>query len=285
VADFYSGQALLVLFDLPFVVIFLVLIYIIGGWLVAVPVILLLLFTYLIYHFGNWMRKQVQQRNVLDDRRLGFLSEVLSGIHSVKTLTMESLMLRRYERLQEASSELGEALARGNSLAGNMGVLFSQVMIVGIVFTSSWFVLSGKMTPGGLAACMMLSVRALQPLRRGLTVWMRYQSFAAAHDRLNEVLNIPHEADEGKPAIPPVEKELELRNVTLAHESAQSFSNVPLPGRPAQGREKKCRTKSELFSNLSLTVPAGNSSPFAGKRQRENQPAIADERHATTGFR
>lgn len=228
VADFYSGQALLVMFDLPFVVIFLALIYIIGGWLVAVPVFLLLLFTYLIYYFGNWMRKQVQQRNVLDDRRLGFLSEVLSGIHSVKTLTMESLMLRRYERLQEANSELGEALARGNALAGNMGVLFSQVMIVGVVFTSSWFVLSGKMTPGGLAACMMLSVRALQPLRRGLTVWMRYQSFVAAHDRLNEVLNMPHEADEGNPSIPPVEKGLELRNVTLTHERAQLFSDLSL---------------------------------------------------------
>ena len=88
VAEFYSGQALLVLFDLPFVAIFLGLIYIIGGVLVTVPIFLLLLFTALIYYFGNWMRQQVQQRNILDDRRLGFLAEVLSGIHSVKTLTM-----------------------------------------------------------------------------------------------------------------------------------------------------------------------------------------------------
>lgn len=259
VADFYSGQALLVLFDLPFVLIFLVLIYVIGGGLVLVPVILLLLFTYLIHHFGNWMRKQVEQRNILDDRRLGFLSEVLSGIHSVKTLTMEALMLRRYERLQEANSELGEALARGNTLAGNMGVLFSQVMIVGVVFTSSWFVLSGKMTPGGLAACMMLSVRALQPLRSGLTVWMRYQSFVAAHERLNEVLEMPHEADEDKPAIPPVANGVVLRNVTLTHEGAQSYSNAP-----AASRQDGRRAKAELFSNLSLTLAAGETIAIRG---------------------
>jgi len=265
VADFYSGQALLVLFDLPFVAIFLVLIYIIGGWLVAVPVFLLLLFTYLIYYFGNWMRKQVQQRNVLDDRRLGFLSEVLSGIHSVKTLTMESLMLRRYERLQEASSELGEALARGNTLAGNMGILFSQVMIVGVVFASSWLVISGKMTPGGLAACMMLSVRALQPLRRGLSVWMRYQSFVAAHERLNAVLNMPHEADEGKPVIPPLAKGLALRNVTLTHEDAKLLSNVPLTASHLHGGEQNRRADTELFSNLSLTVAAGESIAIRGE--------------------
>jgi len=265
VADFYSGQALLVLFDLPFVAIFLALIYIIGGWLVAVPVFLLLLFTYLIYYFGNWMRKQVQQRNVLDDRRLGFLSEVLAGIHSVKTLTMESLMLRRYERLQEASSELGEALARGNTLAGNMGILFSQVMIVGVVFTSSWLVISGKMTPGGLAACMMLSVRALQPLRRGLAVWMRYQSFVAAHERLNAVLNMPYEADEGKPAIPPIGNSLELRNVTLTHEDAQLVSNVPLTTSHIHGGGQSRRTDTELFSNLSLTIAARESIAIRGE--------------------
>jgi ATP-binding cassette subfamily B protein len=234
VAEFYSGQALLVLFDLPFVALFLALIYVIGGWLVVVPALLLLLFTWLIHHFGNWMRQQVQQRNVLDDRRLGFLAEVLSGIHSVKTLTMEALMLRRYERLQEANSDLGEALTRGSSLATSMGTLFSQVMIVSVVFASSWLVLGGRMTPGGLAACMMLSVRALQPLRRGLTVWMRYQSFVAAHDRLNEISKMPCEDSSGKPPMPPLEKSLELRNITLTHSGS-----------------------APLFSNLSLTVEAG----------------------------
>lgn len=242
VAEFYSGHALLVLFDLPFVVIFLGLIYIIGGSLVAVPVFLLLLFSCLIYYFGNWMCNQVQQRHVLDDRRLGFLAEVLSGIHSVKTLAMESLMLRRYERLQEANSDLGAALTHGNALAPNIGMLFSQVMIVGVVFAGSWVVLSGKMTPGGLAACMMLSVRALQPLRRGLTVWMRYQSFVAAHARLNEVLNMPFEDDAGKPSIPPVEKGLTLRNITLTHGGGAT-----------------------LFSNLSLSVEAGQYIAICGE--------------------
>jgi len=257
VAEFYSGQALLVLFDLPFVVIFLVLIYIIGGWLVAVPALLLLLFFSLIYFFGNWMRGQVRQRIILDDRCLGFLTEVLSGIYSVKTLTMESLMLRRFERLQEANSKLGEALIRGNALASNMGMLFSQVLMVSVVFASSWFVMSGKMTPGGLAACMMLSVRALQPLRRGLSVWMRYQSFVAAHDRLNQISDMPYDNDEGKPVMPPVTKSLELRNVTLSFTADNHFLLDPrlMPREPREPSMPK--DDGALFSNLSLTLEAG----------------------------
>lgn len=233
VSEFYSGQALLVLFDLPFVILFLVLVFVMGGWLVIVPVVLLALFSYMVLLFGNWMRQQVEERQDLDDRRLGFLSEVLSGIHSVKALAMEALMLRRYERLQEASAKLGEALARANALAANMGMLFSQGMTVAVAFVSTWLVIQGSMTPGALAACMILSVRALQPLRRGLSVWMRYQAFMSAHDRLAETFDLPHQADENKPSITPVTQGLSIQNVALSY-------------------NEKC-----LFSGLSLDIPAG----------------------------
>jgi ABC-type bacteriocin/lantibiotic exporter with double-glycine peptidase domain len=46
ISNFYSGQALMVLFDLPFVIVFLTLTGLIGGWMVLAPIILLLLFSY-----------------------------------------------------------------------------------------------------------------------------------------------------------------------------------------------------------------------------------------------
>lgn len=267
VSDFYSGQALLALFDLPFVLLYPILIYIIGGWLFVVPVFLLLLFFYLIYHFGNWMREQVRQRTIQDDRRLGFLTEVLSGIYSVKTLTMESLMLRRYERLQETNSVLGDALIRGNALASNIGLLFSQIMIVSVVFAGSWVVISGKMTPGGLSACMMLSVRALQPLRRGLSLWMRYQSFVAALDRLNKVFIMPYDEDEGKPEMPPIQQELELRNITLEFKGVDFRATQSLAKSAIHGGVKRnenedknlsdSSSRTAFFSDISLKLEAG----------------------------
>ena len=39
--DLYAGQGMLALIDLPFVVIFLILIGLVGGWLVLVPVIVI----------------------------------------------------------------------------------------------------------------------------------------------------------------------------------------------------------------------------------------------------
>ena len=83
------------------------------------------------------MRAPVQQREKIDSRRFGFLNEVLTGIHSVKTQMMESLMLRRYERMQRTSSELTETLAHGMSTSSLVGNLFGQVMILSVVFAGS----------------------------------------------------------------------------------------------------------------------------------------------------
>ena len=264
VSDFYSGKALLVLFDLPFSLIFLVLIFFIGGWLVLVPVVMSMLFLYLIYRSGNWMQRQVHQRDVVDERSVGFLNEVLTSIHSVKTLMLEALMLRRYERLQQASSELNEVLAQGSTRASNMGAVFGQLMIVGVIFVGSLIVMSGGMTPGGLAACMLLSVRTLQPLRRALSVWMRYQNFVAANERLNDVMKLPVAPDTGHTPITPLRESLELKNVSLTFDNGKTlFANVNL--RIKAGEFVAIRGASGSGKSSLLTLMNGLLQPTRGE--------------------
>lgn len=270
VADFYSGHALLVLFDFPFVIIFLAMIFLIGGWLVVVPVVLLTIFAILIYVAGGWMQQHVQQRNELDDRRLGFLNEVLTGIHTVKTQMLESLMLRRYERLQQSTSELGERLAKGSSAANDLSNLFGQVMTLGVVFAGAIIVMAGGMTPGGLAACMLLSVRSLQPLRRALSVWMRYQAFVVANERLNSVMRLPFEPDTGKADVAPMSETLELRNVSLAFDDAKPvFSNLSLSLRAGEfiavRGESGCGKSSLLSLMNGFLRPSGGEVLIDGK--------------------
>ncbi len=242
VSEFYSGQALLVVFDLPFVLLFLLIILLIGGWVALVPAALLALFVVLSLRFGHRLSAQVAWRQTLDDRRSSFLGEVLANIHTVKTQAMEWLMLRRYERLQEASAGVGEALTGSSARATDLGFVFSQVMVVAVVAAGAAAVMAGQMTPGGLAAVMLLSTRALLPLRRTLAVWLRYQSFVAAEQRLAGIMDMPCEESVELPPLAPLTQALELRDVTLAH---------------GDGRV--------LFNGLSLTVPAGQCIAIQGE--------------------
>ncbi|MBK1619617.1 hypothetical protein CKO42_14445 [Lamprobacter modestohalophilus] len=228
VARFHSGEAVLGLLDLPFVALFLILIGLIGGVLVVYPLAIILIIVLIMARYardGSLLSAgQVGQ----EDRRSGFLFEVFSGIHSVKAMMMENLMLRRYERLQRATSEVSELSADIDSRIDRVGHYFSQLMVVGIIFFGSWFVMRGEMTPGGLAACLILSMRLMRPLRRALSVRTQIDAFQQASERLEALLALPIIDDTNKPPLPPITEGLELRDVRLQYRDKPLFEQLNL---------------------------------------------------------
>ncbi len=278
VSEFYSGQALLVIFDLPFTALFLAMIWFIGGSVALVPLALLTLFTLISLKFGATMRDRIHRRTAQDDRRYNFINEVFRGIHSVKLLVMERMMLRRYERLQETNVEHGSKLAYGSIVASELGQRFSQVMIVAVIMYGASLVIAGEMTPGGLAACMMLSVRSLQPLRRGLSAWLRYQSFVDSQRRLDELKSLPEEvpaSSPSAPAMPPVRESIALRNIALAANQEKTdylFKDISLH-LPAKSCTVILGDSGSGKSSL-LALMSGTYHPDAGQVLVDDRPLM-----------
>jgi ATP-binding cassette subfamily C protein LapB len=275
VAEFYGGQTILTLFDLPFVFIFLWLIYVIAGWLVLAPLAVLVVLTvFLVFYFGDWMQDQNEQRVVLDNRRFNFLTEVLGNMGSIKALTMESLMLRRYERLMEANAEQGEKLTRANEYNLIIGIAFAQVMTVAVVFFGVGAVLDGEISPGSLAACMMLAIRTLMLVRKLLAVWLKFQHFAANQARYNEVMQMPAEEDAGKPAMPPLEHGLELRDIRLRQEGGRVlFEDLCLAVKA--GECIAIQGNSGSGKSTLLALMAGLLKPDSGSCQVDGLPLLS----------
>ncbi len=243
VRDFYSGQALLVLLDLPFAIVYVTVIGLIGGWLAAIAVAMIGVFLLVTSFYGSSLRKKIKERTQQDDRRYNFLIETFRGVHSVKTMAMEPLMHRRYECLQEANVEQGADVAGASATASNMGGLFSQFMTIAIVAAGAYLAVDNDMTPGALAACIMLANRSLQPLRRSLSMWIRYQSFKVARERLASLFALPvAEPEEPVTNFGDMDGAIELRDV-----------KVQFP-----------RAAEPLFDNLNLTITPGECVAILG---------------------
>jgi len=243
VRDYYAGHVLLVLFDLPFAFIYLAVIYLIGGWLSFVAIIMISVFLFGTSFYGNKLRNQVEARTYQDDRRYNFLKETFQGIHSVKTMAMERLMHRRYECLQEANVNQGAVVAEGGSSVSGLGAFFNQIMTIAIVTGGAYLVIQGEMTPGALTACIMLANRALQPLRRSLAMWVRYQSFKVGLERLIKLFSQEISPTvEPQPGFGEIEGEVELRDIKV------DFSSPTGP----------------LFENLNLKVKVGECVAILG---------------------
>jgi len=240
--SFYGGQAMLTIVDLPFVFIFLFLIGYIAGKLVYVPLALFSAFCMLAWFVGYRLRKRVAEQDFSNKISYNFIIETLSGIHTIKGLGLEKFFLRRHDRLQERISAAHYQVALTNTLASNYGMLFSQVMTVAVVSLGALMVLDGKMGTGGLAACILLSGRIMQPVQRALALWTRFQSFFIDRNELQEIFALPTMHFDENKVIGSVTGRISFANVSFGYDD----------------------TSPPLLQNITLNLNTGNSVAFSG---------------------
>lgn len=186
--EFYGGAGLTNFLEIPFVVIFLAMVFLIGGALGFVPLGLFILCGVLAYLLGERLKAQIGRRHDVDMQRFNFILEVLNGLQQVKSQALEALMLRRYERLQDAASSAGYDLVRSAAWSQACGAFFGYFVLFATASTGALLVLDGGLSQGGLAACSLLAGRAVQPFLRSMAFWAQYQSIRVAKRQLSDLL-------------------------------------------------------------------------------------------------
>lgn len=228
--EFYSGHALVTIIDLPFVLVFVGLIAYLAGWLALVPIFLLALFFIFASNLGARVRESLQDRESVDETRMGFIIEALNGIHTVKSLGLERIFQRRYEELQTQSSLANYSVAKYGNQASSYGSVFAQAMIIGIVFFGTPMAMNGQITLGTMMACILLSGRIMQPVQRALGIWTRFLDFQLARENVSKTFEFPTVSRVQAQDLNERLGTVDLRNVEFSHGDLQKpiISNLNL---------------------------------------------------------
>ncbi len=180
---FEGGQSRLLTLDIPLAGIFLIVLGLVGGPLIIVPILLIAGFGALSAYHGKRLQKVLANRSDQDNRKHDFLVESLTGIHTLKGLAMEPMILRRFERLQKGSAIASyDTILLGNKLQ-SMGIMFANLMMISVVSVGALLVMAGSLSIGGLACCSLLSGRLTQPVLRGIGMWTEFQNIQLAQER------------------------------------------------------------------------------------------------------
>ncbi len=190
-ADYHSGQARLVLIDLPFVAIALIVMAIVGGLMVLVPASLFLGFAALAIGRARKFRKILDARTTQDNRKYDFIAEVLTGIHTVKAMAMEPQMQRRFERLQEAVAGTTMSSISTGQANQTAALLFGSASQLVVVAIGGAQVINDQLSMGALACCTMLSGQILQPLLRAISLWTEQETVDHRRAEVKSFLDLP----------------------------------------------------------------------------------------------
>ena len=247
----YSGQTYQQLMDLPFTFFYLLIIFILNFWVGLLVTVGYLVFIYITWKMGRHDPELIKQQKMADLRRNNFLNETLSNVHTMKSMSMESLMLRRYERLQEAGARIMSRITYASDMSSGLGNVFSPLMTTLIVALGAYLVITHHLTNGELAACVLLGMRSLAPLQRLGGIWTKFQQDEVLRDGLGKTLSMP-----GLPASTTLNNEGQTASfLEDAVPSSLELRNISY--------EFPC-TKSKIFDNLSLKIEAGECLAITG---------------------
>lgn len=276
---------LLALADLPFIGLFLLVILFLGGWLVFVPVLMTAIFVFISLHQGEQLRSATEETGEQYERRFNFMLETLSGIQTVKALTAEAQMLRRFERLLENAISGRHVLAIRQGAVQMMGSVFTQALTVGTVAFGAMLVVDHQMTVGSLGACTMLAGRIAPPVQAALSVWLRRQSNTMAEQRVAETFSIA--LDDDKEPLSVEKGVLTLENICHGHRPDGSWllDSISLTLRP--GDSISIRGSNGSGKSLLLWLMTGHLAPERGRVLLDGQDLVRmrrDDLWQATGF-
>ncbi len=194
--EFLTSTTLVTLIDIPFTILFLLIIWSIGGPMVYVPlaVIPLMIGAGLIVQPRLSRLSQAAYEDGKNKHTV--LVETLNGMETIKSLGAGSMMRHRWQQAVLHQSELGLKQRMWSSFATNVANLSQQLVQVGVVTTGFFLVGEGQIGFGAIIACTILAGRAISPLSQLSQLLSRMNQSLSSYRALRELMTQPREHSE-----------------------------------------------------------------------------------------
>jgi subfamily B ATP-binding cassette protein HlyB/CyaB len=194
IRQFVSGAAFGLILDLPFLFIFLGVMFFYSWQLTLIAVSLLGLICLVSVVITPIFRNKLNRQFLLGARNQAFLTEYVSGMETVKSLQLEPQLEQRY------GDYLSSYLAAGFSTrqAGNSYNVatngLEQIMTISILLAGALLVMRNEgFTVGMLVAFQMFTSRMSQPMLRLAGLWQEFQQASVSVQRLGDIMDVPAE--------------------------------------------------------------------------------------------
>lgn len=194
-----SSGSLFLLADLPFALLFVVVIAGLGGALALVPLISLPIALAIAWGLARLIRKDTDRAQISGNRKNGLLVESIDAAETIKANRGGWHLLARWNDLMTEVHSAEDPVKRWTSTAGSIFSTLQQIAYVALIAFGAIEVAQGRMTTGALIACAIIAGRVNGPLITQLPNFIVQWGYARASLRmLDSILRLP--TDEGPEA-------------------------------------------------------------------------------------
>lgn len=219
VRDFIASATVTALIDLPFALLFLLVILWISWPLVFLPllgIIAVVVYSYIVQHKMRELSETVFRASAL---RNATLVESLTALETIKAHGAEGQMQSKWEKTVAFLARVNAQLRLLSQSAINGAATIQQLINLLVVVAGVYLIHEKMLTQGGLIACTMLAGRALAPLGQIAGLLMQFENAKMSLTSLEKIMEMPTERPEEGAFIhrPEIRGDIEFRDVHFTY--------------------------------------------------------------------
>ncbi len=196
IRDFFTGPMAMVLFEVPFVVIFMATIFALAGPVVIVSIIMIACFAILGLVITPLLRTSVGRAARASSKKQELIVETLSGMRAVKYCGAEERWLERFRELSATAALNSFYTGQLSSFMQTLSQVLMTSAGLGTIVFGVFRVMNGDMSVGGLVASMILVWRVLAPIQTCFISLTRLTQVKSSITQINNLMNIRAERDQ-----------------------------------------------------------------------------------------
>jgi ATP-binding cassette, subfamily B, bacterial HlyB/CyaB len=243
IRGFLTGNAITLLLDLLFSVVFISVMLHYSGWLTLIVLVSLPCYVIVSALFTPVLRARLHEKFNRGAENQAFLVETISGIDTVKAMAVEPHWTRKWDNQLAAYVSASFRTATIGTLANGGVSLISKLVTVATMYVGARLVIGNELSVGQLIAFNMLAGQVAQPVMRLAQLWTDFQQTGISVQRLGDILNTRTEMTGNKNCLPPLAGQITLDQVVFRYR----------PDGP------------EVLRNVSLDIAAGEVIGIVGR--------------------
>ena len=271
--EMIGSASFAIIVDLPFALMFIIVIWAIGGPLAAVPSLILPIVLIFGVALQPIMRRLTRLGAEQGQGKQAVMVEMISALETLKTISGISLLRNRWLRSVVNQGAANRRTRFTGQLTQNFSQAGQQLGQIGIVVYGVFLISDGTLTMGQLFACVILSGRTLAPVAQVTGLLVRANQAVEAYHNIGKLMigTTEEEQRAGQVRREKIAGHISFRNVTFSYEDQEtpvlrdiSFDikpgeRVAILGRVGCGKTTILRLISGLYKPSSGLVLVDNA--------------------------
>jgi len=231
VRDFFTSATIVALVDVPFVFLFLFVIFFFSGplgWVPVAAIVIILVFSIIIQKKTKIISEQSSKEDQLKQTTL---HETVSGLEVIKSIGAYSRMKSHWDQALIQTTYFNEKLQFLSQLNSTFTALVSQAANIAIIIVGVYMAIEGDASMGGIIAAMMLTGKVLGPLGQIVGMVLRYDKAMIALRNIDEIMDMKTEKEGvGLLSRPNLTGDIEFKDVFFSYkgQNLETLKNINL---------------------------------------------------------